>query len=297
MVLPAMDYLSFQYDMNHRHRGHCVIFCQEHFDASLSISSRTNSSRDVDMMMTVFKDLGFIVRAHIDLKLEEIKDVLEDLAFNTDHIDCDALVIVFMSTGDQDILYAKDKSFGPQMLFECFHGDRCESLVGKPKLFFIQGDRGDALETGVQLHEKRILRTKQEAGTISSKHVGAESPWGGLPLGRKSSTKEKELQLSALADFLICWSTIDGYCSWRNTNTGSWFIQALAHVLPRDCYRDDMYSMIVSVTRHMMNFSSYSPSSLELNSKKQTPQYTSTLVKKLYLHPKPAYPEIEVAVE
>ncbi|XP_063602673.1 caspase-1-like [Penaeus indicus] len=297
MALPDFDSPSLQYDMNHRHRGHCVIFNQEHFDENLTLCTRTNSSRDVDRMMTLFKDLGFIVRAHIDLRMEEIRDVLEDLAFNTDHIDCDALVIVFMSTGGNDILYAKDKKFDPNKLLECFHGDNCESLVGKPKIFFIQGDRGDTCETGVKLNEERILRTKQEAVTISSKRVGAESPWDGDPVGRRSSVQEQRLMLSSLADFLVCWSTVDGYFSWRNATTGSWFIQALAHVLPRDCCRDDLLSMIASVARHMMNFSSNAPNSPTFHSKKQIPQCSSTLVKTLYLRPKPAYPEIEAAVE
>lgn len=60
------------------------------------------------------------------------------VAFDTNHHDCDALVIVFMSSGDQGILFAKDGEFNTKMLFEYFDGDQCEALVGKPKLFFIQ---------------------------------------------------------------------------------------------------------------------------------------------------------------
>lgn len=33
------------------------------------------------------------------------------------------------------------------------------------------------------------------------------------------------------ADFLIAYSTIPGFYSWRNTSAGSWFVQALCYVL------------------------------------------------------------------
>lgn len=289
-----LDFLNYEYNMNHRHRGHCVIFNQEHFDPSLSIRTRSNSSRDVDMTMALFKDLGFIVRVHIDLRVEGIKDILEDLAFDTNHHDCDALVIVFMSSGDQGILFARDGEFNTKMLFEYFDGEQCEALVGKPKLFFIQGDRGDNFENGVKLRETRIQNPKEEAVTKSSKHVGAKSPSGGHQLSHSSSAKKEDLYLSSLADFLICWSTTDGYFSWRNTTSGSWFIQALAHVMARDSSSDDLCAMMVGVARHVMRHKSNCPAH---ESKKQMPLFTSTLRKKLFLYPKPTYPEIEAAVE
>ncbi len=36
------------------------------------------------------------------------------------------------------------------------------------------------------------------------------------------------------ADFLIAYSTIPGFYSWRNTQNGSWFVQALCFELSRD---------------------------------------------------------------
>lgn len=285
-MFPDLD--SLTYNLNHRHRGHCVIFNQENFDECLSLTTRTNSSLDVEFMVTLFKDLGFIVRAFVDLRLKEIKDILEDLAVDTDHTDCDAMVIVFMSHGGEDVLYARDHQFHSDLLFKPFSGDECETLVGKPKIFFIQGGRGESLEEGVKLNETRILKTKRRAVSIPSKHVGAESPCGGHPL--KSNMEKKDFHVSSLADFLICWSTVDGYYSWRNTNTGSWFIQALAHVLARDCWRDDVLSLMISTARHMMKFSSKNP---VIGLKKQMPHFSSTLTKKMYFYPKATYPHIE----
>jgi len=33
------------------------------------------------------------------------------------------------------------------------------------------------------------------------------------------------------ADFLVSYSTVSGYCSWRNLIKGSWFIQSLCNII------------------------------------------------------------------
>lgn len=60
------------------------------------------------------------------------------MAFGTDHTDCDMLVVIFMSHGEQDVLWGRDAYFKPDALFENFQADQCKSLAGKPKIFFIQ---------------------------------------------------------------------------------------------------------------------------------------------------------------
>ena len=50
----------------------------------------------------------------------------------------DSLVILFMSHGEDGILYGRDGSFKIDTLFDDFKSDNCPSLAGKPKMFFIQ---------------------------------------------------------------------------------------------------------------------------------------------------------------
>lgn len=64
--------------------------------------------------------------------------LLFSVAFGTDHTDCDMLAVVFMSHGEQDILWCRDGHIKAEYLFESFQSDQCKSLAGKPKLFFIQ---------------------------------------------------------------------------------------------------------------------------------------------------------------
>lgn len=84
-----------------------------------------------------------------------------------------------LSHGEQGIIYAKNGSYKPDnFLWERFTGDKCTSLAGKPKLFFIQACQGDRLDGGIE------LRTQVD-GSSSFK----------IPI---------------YADFLIAYSTVPG---------------------------------------------------------------------------------------
>lgn len=55
-----------------------------------------------------------------------------------DHTDADCLIVVAMSHGESGLLHSTDSLYPVDMLWTPFTGDRCSSLAGKPKLFFIQ---------------------------------------------------------------------------------------------------------------------------------------------------------------
>jgi caspase 7 len=65
-----------------------------------------------------------------------------------DHTDNDCLVIVVMTHGEPGKLYAKDDDYHLSELWEPFVGDNCPSLIGKPKLVFLQACRGDKMDRG-----------------------------------------------------------------------------------------------------------------------------------------------------
>lgn len=84
-----------------------------------------------------------------------------------------------LSHGEQGIIYAKDGAYKPDdHLWGRFTGDKCVTLAGKPKLFFIQACQGDRLDAGV------MMRTQVDG-----------SPSFKIPI---------------FADFLIAYSTIPG---------------------------------------------------------------------------------------
>ena len=59
-------------------------------------------------------------------------------AANYDHSDCDCFGCAILSHGIEGRIYATDGMLSLDVLTGPFRGDRCTTLVGKPKLFFIQ---------------------------------------------------------------------------------------------------------------------------------------------------------------
>ncbi|XP_069174400.1 caspase-1 isoform X1 [Procambarus clarkii] len=255
---------AMRYNGNHRQRGHCLVFNHRIFDRHTGLGERNGTDKDRDQVQNLFEKLGFKVKVCNNFSVAEIKVVIQDMAFGTDHTDCDMLVVVFMSHGEQDILWGRDGHIKADFLFESFQGDQCKSLAGKPKLFFIQACRGEGLDAGVTLVRARPS-DETDSGYLSYK-------------------------IPETADFLICWSTvpvISGHFSWRNTTNGSWFIQSLVHVLSTEYTHEDLLSMMINVNRYMIvNFESNCPSQPHMHGKKQAASIVATLMRKVYLTPK-----------
>ena len=54
------------------------------------------------------------------------------------HSDCDCLAMVLLSHGDDGIVYGTNGFMRFEELIAPLKGSGCKSLVGKPKLFFVQ---------------------------------------------------------------------------------------------------------------------------------------------------------------
>ena len=61
-----------------------------------------------------------------------------NLVSKDDHSQSASLVCVLLSHGDEGVFYGTDKHVELKVLTGMFRGDRCKTLAGKPKLFFIQ---------------------------------------------------------------------------------------------------------------------------------------------------------------
>ena len=59
-------------------------------------------------------------------------------ASKKDHSDCDCFAVAILSHGDEGIVYGTDTIIKIDSLVAPLKGDKCPTLVGKPKLFFIQ---------------------------------------------------------------------------------------------------------------------------------------------------------------
>ena len=132
------------YDTTHPNRGIAVVINDS--------ERREGSEKDVQDVVATLEGLKFNVRTFQDNTKKEIKKALYKVA-REDHNENDCLVIVAMAHGKKDHITLKKEKLRIDKLWASFVGNKCPSLIGKPKLVFIQTCRGDKVDFGVASHE------------------------------------------------------------------------------------------------------------------------------------------------
>lgn len=246
---------SLDYNMNHKNRGYCLIFDIEKFHPARKLPRRMGSQVDSNGLYNLFRSMSFDVKLFKDLTAKQIYYQLEYFS-KIDHTENDCFACCILTHGEHGLIWGSDARFPIDTLFTFFTGDKCPSLVGKPKIFFVQACQGDKLDHGVPVISEAV-----DASTTIFK-------------------------IPTHADFLVAYSTLPGFYSWRNTQDGSWFMQALIRVLS-DYHNDlDLLTMLTIVNHHVAYYKSSNATSPEFNDKKQVPCITSMLTRRVFLQPK-----------
>uniref|UniRef100_A0A8C3F9D3 Caspase-6 n=1 Tax=Chrysemys picta bellii TaxID=8478 RepID=A0A8C3F9D3_CHRPI len=201
-----------QYKMNHKRRGVALIFNHEQFYWHLTLPDRRGTLADRDNLKRSLTELGFEVRCFDDLKAEEVIRNIYEVSMDN-HSDADCFVCVFLSHGEDNHVYAYDAKIKVQTMTNMFKGDKCPSLVGKPKIFIIQACRGDQHDDPVLVHD--AVDSIVDKSNVNETEVDAAAIYT-LPAG---------------ADFLMCYSVAEGYYSHRETLNGTWYIQDLCEMI------------------------------------------------------------------
>jgi Caspase domain len=200
-----------------------------------------------------FEALNFTVQVYNDLTWKGIQARIDHLANLTDHSTNDCLVICILSHGDVGVISAKDVYYELDTILINFTAEKCPSLAGKPKMFFVQACRGQKLDNGVE------LRTETDA-----------------------SDQSMSFKIPTYADFLIAFSTIPAYYSFRNPTKGGRFVQALCEELNRNGRDDDLLSILTNVKRMVaIEFQSNSTDP-DMDGKKQMPCTVSMLTRLVF---------------
>ncbi|XP_010886701.1 caspase-6 [Esox lucius] len=253
-----------EYKMDHKRRGTALIFNQETFYWQLGMHPRSGTTADRYNLVKRLQDLNFDVQAYDDLKVEEVLDKISDAA-EANHSDADCFVCVFLSHGENDHVYAYNGKIYIQEIAALFKGDKCRSLVGKPKIFILQACRGDkhddpVVPMDVVDSEVKTNEVVVDAGVVHT-----------LPAG---------------ADFLMCYSVAEGYYSHRETINGSWYIQDLCEAFRKFGDSLEFTELLTLVNRKVSMRSVGNCKDRNAIGKKQVPCFASMLTKKLYFRPK-----------
>lgn len=130
----SIDLESDIYDMNHENRGVAIIFDHYKFNSGKTPSPKQVKT-DSKLLKETLQKLGFIVEVHSNCTKKEIKENLQRVA-DVDHQNNDCISIAVLSHGKAGRLEARDGSYAVNELWDILI--ETASLIGKPKLFFIQ---------------------------------------------------------------------------------------------------------------------------------------------------------------
>lgn len=254
------------YYMQHKERGHALILAYENF-SSFGPPRRDCAENDVETVTAAFKQLKFNVTTHWDQRRDDLLKVLRQESLS-DHSDHDCLVVVLMSHGgvydnNDEFFWTYDHKVKTSELWKNFTPEKCPTLAGKPKMFFLQACRGDNVDKGVRLQRPKAMRVQTDS----------------LPV-------EKDYAIPLHADILIMWASYIGAYAFKSANNGingSVFLHYLSKVLREAGEHEDLSSMLLRVTREVaICYESYVPGNFALDKNKQIPYTVSTLMRKVF---------------
>ncbi|XP_049710630.1 caspase-7 isoform X2 [Elephas maximus indicus] len=244
---------AYRYNMNFKKVGKCIIINNKNFDQVTGMGTRTGTDKDAEALFKCFRSLGFEVTIYNDCSRSKMQNLLQR-ASEEDHSNSACFACILLSHGEENLIYGTDGLTPIKDLTACFRGDRCKTLLEKPKLFFIQACRGSELDDGIQA----------DSGSVSDTDA---NPRHKIPVE---------------ADFLFAYSTVPGYYSWRNPGRGSWFVQALCSVLNEHGKHLEIMQLLTRVNNRVARDFESQSNDPHFHEKKQIPSVVSMLTKELY---------------
>ncbi|MEQ2206538.1 Caspase-6 [Xenoophorus captivus] len=221
---------------------------------------------------------------------EQFQDCLETICRNVQRTlglaqsvqEADCFLLAFLSHGENDHVYTYDGKISIQDITSMFKGDRCQTLVGKPKIFVVQVGRRNKHDVPVTPCDVVDNELKTNETVVDSCAIQT------LPAG---------------ADFIMCYSVAEGFCktlnltcstnftplgyySHRETINGSWYIQDLCELLQKYGSSLEFTELLTLVNRKVSMRRVGNSNDRSAIGKKQVPCFASMLTKKLYFRPK-----------
>ena len=182
------------YEMNKKKRGWALVVNNIKFEDNRL--DRHGVLQDSINIRSALEKIEFDVELHENKTAQQMQAILWNFS-RRDHSENDAFLCVLMSHGNENVIQGADGVLiGITDLLSPL--TKCESLKGKPKIFFINATQGP-----VAFNRFSTIVTTENAAPCDK------------------------------SDFFIHYSTVTGYVSFRNKRirSGTWFIQALCDVL------------------------------------------------------------------
>ncbi|KAM9242524.1 caspase-9 [Dugong dugon] len=252
--------------------GYCLIINNVNFCLKSGLSSRTGSDVDCEKLQRRFRLLHFMVEVKCDLTAKDMLLALGEMA-QREHGALDCCVVVILSHGCQashrqfpGAVYGTDGySVSIERIVNIFNGTSCPSLGGKPKLFFIQACGGEQKDHGFE-----VASASPEDWASGSNPESDAAPFQEGP--GSSDQPDAVASLPTPSDIFVSYSTFPGFVSWRDSRSGSWYIETLDGVLEQWADSEDLQTLLLRVANAVSEKGIY----------KQIPGYFNFLRKKLF---------------
>ncbi|XP_061541676.1 caspase-3b isoform X2 [Phycodurus eques] len=164
----------YHYKMDYPHMGLCLIINNKNFDSSTRMSTRNGTDVDAAFAMKTFSGLGYTLKMATDQTVKQMKSLMLSVS-QEDHSKSASFVCVLLSHGEEGVIYGTDGFEMLENLTKPFKGHRCRSLVGKPKLFFIQACRGSELDEGTSIQTDSVVEQTSERIPVEADFLYAYS--------------------------------------------------------------------------------------------------------------------------
>eukprot|EP00058_Branchiostoma_floridae_P028537 XP_002614028.1 hypothetical protein BRAFLDRAFT_67388 [Branchiostoma floridae] len=248
-------------------------------------TDRQGGNKDLENIWKICDKLKLKAENKDDLTGQEIADTLQEVS-ERDHSCYDCFVLFLLSHGDEKGVLGTDEDRMISVDSITSSLQLCKSLVGKPKLFFIQACRGDNFDEGVEYMTtddiKSPSRVGAEALSESIMATDSASHQSTTPTASDSGNAKRKT-IPTASDRLVMNATVQGQVAWRDKNTGSPFIQALADVITEHADTVTLQDMATLVNEKVADYEADADDDY-----KQQSEVSHSLRKKLYFFPETA---------
>ncbi|XP_045630652.1 caspase-9 isoform X3 [Ursus americanus] len=209
--------VDLAYALNTDPCGHCLIINNVNFCLESRLTTRAGSNIDCEKLRRRFRLLRFTVEVKCDLTAKASHRQFPGAVYGTDG--CPVSV---------------------EKIVNIFNGAGCRSLGGKPKLFFIQACGGEQKDHGFQ-----VASASPEDRTPDSDPESDAVPFqeGPGPFDQPDAVSS----LPTPSDIFVSYSTFPGFVSWRDTKSGSWYVETLDSVFEQWADSEDLQTLLLRV--------------------------------------------------
>ncbi|XP_078614781.1 uncharacterized protein LOC144883951 isoform X3 [Branchiostoma floridae x Branchiostoma japonicum] len=211
------------------------------------------------------------------------QDMLREIErFSTldDHKDRSCCIVFLMSHGQEGCIMGRDgQRVKLKDIFRLFDNIHCESLLGKPKLFFIQSCRGANVDRGTV-----PPRDVPDAVGVLKEQTLSRQLFGPMGVGEDVPDAARCVDQPTRTDMFFGYATQEGNMAFRNETQGSWYIQAMDQVFRQHAKDTHVADMMTMVNRLVAAKTAQSENS-DYTGGKEASEYLSNLQKNLYFFP------------